>query len=146
MGGETPTPTTEKRAAVTLAAASNAEPTAVNGQHNIYTDGRKTGSIYPSRSVKGGTNSTKISSVTSTPTADKTGSSYPSCSGKAGNNSSKIGCITPTPMADRRAAFTLAVVSTAPTAVKWAAYNLHQRTKNRQHLPKPQCQTRNKQR
>ena len=47
MGGITPTPTAEKRAALTLAV------------------------VYPSRSVKGGTNSSEMGSITLTPTAEE---------------------------------------------------------------------------
>ena len=69
-----------------------------------------------------------MSSKTPTPTADKTGSSYPSCSVKRGTNSSKKGSITPTLTAEGRAAFPLAVVSkVALTAVKWTASQLRQR-------------------
>ena len=50
------------------------------------------------------------------------GSIYRSRSVKRGTNSSKMGSITPKPTAERRVAFTLAVVSKVdPTAVKWAA-------------------------
>ena len=45
-----------------------------------------------------------------------------SVSDKGGINSSKMGSITPTPTVEKRVASTLAVVSkVAPTAVKWAA-------------------------
>ena len=57
-----------------------------------------------------------------TPTAEKTGSIYPRRSVKGGTNSSEMGNITPTPTAEKLTAFTLAVVpKAAPTAVKWAA-------------------------
>ena len=51
--------------------------------------------------------------ITPTPTADNTESSYPSCSVKRGTNSGKMGSITPKPTAGGRAAFNLALVSKA---------------------------------
>ena len=43
-----------------------------------------------------------------------------------------MGSMAPTPTAEKRAAFTLAVGSkAAPTAVKWAAYRVHQRPTKR---------------
>ena len=63
-----------------------------------------------------------MGSITSTPTPDTTGSSYPSRSVKGGTNSSEISDITPTPTTEKQAAFTPAVVSkAAPPAVQWAA-------------------------
>ena len=67
MGSKTPTPMAEKRAAFTLAVVSKAAPAAVKWA--AYTNVRKTGSIYPGRSVQGGTNSSRIGSKTSTPIA-----------------------------------------------------------------------------
>ena len=63
-----------------------------------------------------------MGSITPTPTAEKTSSVYPSRSVKSGTNSSKMGRITPTPTAVKRAGFILAVVKkAASTAEKWAA-------------------------
>ena len=74
--------------------------------------------------------------ITSTPTAVKTGIIYPTRIVKGDTKSSKMGSMTTTPTAERRAAFTLAVVSKAAlTSVKWAAQNLHKLPKNGQQLP-----------
>ena len=67
-------------------------------------------SICSSRIAKGGTNSCKICQHNFYTNARKTGSIYPGCSVKRGTNSSKMGSITPTPTAEKRGAFTLAVV------------------------------------
>ena len=66
-----PTPTAEKGAASTLAAALRAAqtPTAVKRQHIAYTNCSKRSSVYSSSSVKGSTNSSKIGGITPTPTA-----------------------------------------------------------------------------
>ena len=105
MGSVTPSPTAEKRAVFTCGRRHQQQSI---GQHNAYTNGRKTGCIYPSRSVMGGTNSRKMGSITPTPTAEKTGSICPSRSVKGGTNSSKMGIITHTPTAEKGVAFTLA--------------------------------------
>ena len=72
--------------------------------------------------VEGSTNSSKMGSITPTPTAEKRGSIYPNGSVKGRTYSSKKDSITPTPTVGEGAAFTLAAEWKAtPTAVKWAA-------------------------
>ena len=92
LGSITLTQTAEKKAALTLAVVSTAAPTAVKYAAQRLHQRPKTGSVYPSRSVKGGI------------------------------NSSKMGSLTPTPTAEKPSAFTLTVVQKAtPTAENWAA-------------------------
>ena len=85
MARTTPIPTTEKRAEFTLAVVSMAALNQYNGQHIAYTNVRKTSSIYPSRSVKGGTNNWKRGSITRTPIAYRKDVYVPSNSSVAGS-------------------------------------------------------------
>ena len=72
MGSVTPTPTAEKRAALTLAVKKKSAPTAVKWAAHAYTNGwETTSSVYPGRSVKGGTNSSEMGSITPTPTGEE---------------------------------------------------------------------------
>ena len=66
MGSITPTPTAEERAVLTLAVVLKAAQKTVNWAENAYTDGRKIGSIYPSRGAKGDTYHGEMGSITPT--------------------------------------------------------------------------------
>ena len=108
MGSITPTPMAGERAVLTQDEVLKAARATVKWAENAGTNGRKIGSIYPSRGAKGDT------------------------------NRRQMGRITPRPTAQNREVFTLGVVlKAASTAVRWIAQSLHPHPGNRQYLTQP---------